>query len=122
MYFWDMSQDAWMHKPNDVGVGVSITFSKSATAYQNGPSAVNIAGYDGTYQELPIGPDGIRTQVWIVDMGGTRVTITLEAQPSTTAAELAEAQAIIESIHREPAPTGGSWRLTFALPAGWDSG
>ena len=37
-----------------------------------------------------------------MDIDGTSVTFTVEAQPRTTAAELAEAHAILESIHSKP--------------------
>ena len=53
-------------------------------------------------QELPKGTDGVRTEIWLVDIDSTRVTFTVEAQPGTTAAELAEAHAILESIRSEP--------------------
>jgi len=121
-YSWDTLGDRWMHNPHGESVGVSIAFSASANAYESGPTAVTVAGYGGTYQELPISADGIRTQLWIVDIEDTRVTITVEAQPSTTAAQLAEAHAIIESIRNEPREIGARFRLTFTLPDGWDSG
>jgi hypothetical protein len=122
LYSWDVRHDSWMHNPNDASIGVSITFSASANDYESGPTAAVVAGYDGTYQELPISADGIRTELWIVDIEGTRVTITVEAQPSTTAAELAEAHAIIGSIRSEPTEGGAGFRLIFMSPGGWDSG
>ena len=122
-YSWEVRRDSWMHNPTDNGLGVSITFSASANAYESGPTTVTIAGRAGTYQELPVGANGKRTELWIVDIKDTKVTITVEARPGTTAAELAEANAIIESIHSEA--TGDRrrpFRLTFTLPNGWDSG
>ncbi len=99
---------------------IKITFAYSGDADEDGPTAVTIGGYPGTYQEL-IGPDGARTRRWIVEIEGTRVTITMTAEPNATAAQLAEVDAIIESIRYEPTETDG-FRLTFTLPAHWDSG
>jgi len=106
---------------DDHAGSVIIVFSASANAYESGPTAVTVAGYNGTYQELPISADGVRTQLWIVDIEDTRVTITVEAQPDATAAQLAEAHAIIESIRREP--MGAGFGLSFTLSSDdWDSG
>jgi hypothetical protein len=111
-----------MHNPTDTGLGVSITFSVSAGARESLPTAVTVAGHDGTYQELPTSANGKRTELWIVDVKHTRIMITVEARPGTTAAELAEADAIIGSIRSEPWKNGAGFRLTFRLPDGWDSG
>ena len=119
-YSWD-GRKSWMHNPHDHDIGVSIIFSALANHYESGPNAITVAGYDGTYQELPTGRDGVRTEIWLVDIDGTRVTFTVEAQPGTTAAELAEAHAILGSIRSEPTD-GARIRLTFTLPKGWDSG
>jgi hypothetical protein len=106
----------------DANRGVSITFAASTHAYESSPTAVTVAGHDAIYQELPVSANGTRTELWIVDIKDTRVTITLEARPGTTAAELAEAHAIIDSIHSERRKTRAGFRLTFTLPDGWDSG
>jgi hypothetical protein len=103
-----------------VGTTVTVTFAYSGDADEDGPTAVTIAGYAGTYQEL-ISEDGARTRRWILEIEGTRVTITMTAEPNTTAAQLAEVDAIIESIRYDPTETGG-FRLIFTLPAHWDSG
>jgi hypothetical protein len=121
-YSWQQGDRGWMHKIAGNSVGVIITFSPSANAYESGPTAVTVAGYDATYQELPVGADGVRKQVWIVDIDETRFTITIESPPSTSAANLAEAEAIVDSIRHEPTETGARFMLTFTLPAGWDSG
>jgi hypothetical protein len=60
--------------------------------------------------------------LWMVDIEDTRVTFTVEAQPGTTGAELAEAHAVIGSIRSEPWESAAGFRLTFTLPDGWDSG
>ncbi len=121
-YSWNVRGSSWMHNPKDESLGVSVTFSALASAYESGPTAVTVAGYDGTYQELPTSTDGIRTELWIVHIEEVRVTFTVEAQPGTTEAELAEARAIIGSIRSEPTENGAGFRLTFTLPKGWDSG
>lgn len=123
-YSWNMQVKSWMHNPSDNNIGVSITFSALSNTYENGPTVVTVGGYDGTYQELPMSADGVRTELWIVDIEDTRVTFTVEAQPGTTEAELAEAHEIIGSIRSEPRrkKNGGGFRLTFTLPGGWDSG
>ncbi len=41
--------------------------------------------------------------------------------PSTTDAELAAAEAILDTIRAEQTP-GGSIRITFTLDEGWDIG
>jgi hypothetical protein len=121
LYSWDMGGDAWMHHATDSSVGVSITFSTSANAYESGPTRVTVAGCSGTYQKLSLGSDGT-TEVWIVEMGSKRVTILVQAPRTATPAQLAEAYAIIQSIRYEPAPFGVGLALIFSLPDGWDSG
>jgi hypothetical protein len=121
LYSWDMGADVWMHHATDNSVGVSITFSKSANAYKSGPTPIRVAGCEGTYQKLLLGSDGM-TEVWIVEMGGKRVTILVQSPRTATPAQLAEAYAIIESIRYEPAAFGVGYALIFSLPDGWDSG
>jgi hypothetical protein len=101
------------------GQGVAMVFGSSSDL-DSDATAVIVAGYPGTYREL-IGTDGSRTERWEMEIEGRTLTITLEAEPNTTAAQLAEAHAIIESIRYEPTETG-SFRVTFTLPFGWDSG
>jgi hypothetical protein len=106
-----------MHNPDAESIGVSITFQSSA-ARGSGPTAVTVDGYEGTYEQLPV-VDGIRTELWKVDIEDSRVVITVQAQPSSTEAELAEAHAIIESIRIERSETPAGFRLIFTLPDGW---
>jgi hypothetical protein len=96
--------------------GVSLTFSAVAIA-----AGSENRDDDWTYEALPIGADGVRTERWNADFERRRVTITVEAQPDTTAEQLADAHLIIKSIRSEPTETG-AFRLTFTLPGGWDSG
>jgi hypothetical protein len=83
----------WMHKPDAEGFGVSISFIVAGTSgpHKNGPTAVTVAGYEGTYEQLPVSGDGVRTEIWRVDIEDTRVVISVQAQPSSTEADLAEA-------------------------------
>jgi hypothetical protein len=81
--------------------------------------AVTLAGHDAIYTRIDA-----RTEEWIVDIEGTTVAIRLTTRPGTSDADLAEAQAIIDSMYTEPtesAPYG--WRLFFRLATDdWDSG
>lgn len=120
-YSWMPGDIRWMHNPDGESIGVSITFQSSG-ARESGPTPVTVARYEGTYEQRPLRGDGIRTELWRVDFEDTTVVITVEAQPSTTASELAEAHAIIESIRSEPTETPAGFRLIFTLPDGWDSG
>jgi hypothetical protein len=127
-YSWGLGSNTgsgaygWMHngyQTLDEGQGVAISFGSSSDADPDA-AAVIIAGYPGTYQER-ISTEASRTELWTIDIEGWTFTITLEAEWNTTAAQLAEAHAIIESIRYEPTETGGL-RVTFTLPFGWDSG
>jgi hypothetical protein len=103
----------------DEGQGVEISLGFSSAPNPDG-AAVTVAGYPGTYEEV-IDTDGSRSESWYAEIGGRTLFITMQAEPNTTAAQLAEAHAIIESIRYEPTETG-AFRLTFTLPFGWDSG
>ncbi len=87
-YSWNMLNASWMHNPSDDNIGVSIIFSALSNAYEDGPTVVTVAGYDGTYQELPMSADGVRTELWIVDIGGHESHLHRQAQPGTAEAEL----------------------------------
>ena len=129
LYSWGTSPDAdpgsrdgWMHngyQDNREGQGVEITFADARFLnFDDGPTAVTIAGREGTYQERVVG--GYLTHLWIVDIDGRRMTFAVDAEPNTTPAQLVEAHAVIESIRYQQAGTG--FRLVFWLPYGWDSG
>ena len=62
----------------------------------------------------------VSTELWLLDIDGTRVAIQLDSFPDTDPALLAEARAVIESIVVEPTESGH--RLVFRLLEGWDSG
>lgn len=121
-YWWHMRSALGMHNPTSVSEGATITISTSA-ASEGGPgaTAIAVAGHDGTYRLEPTDADGVRTEVWTADIEGTHVVITLFAEPDVTEAELAEAHAIVDSIHAERWDNPVGFRLIFTLPAGWDS-
>lgn len=113
---------SWMHngyQSLDEGQSVEMTFGFTSAADPDA-TAVSVAGYQGTYEEL-IHQGGSRTEYWTMEIGGRTLLITIRAEPNTTAAQLEEVHAIIESIRYEPTETGG-FRVTFTLPFGWDSG
>jgi Tol biopolymer transport system component len=90
----------------------------------DGATAVSIAGHDGTYRRI-----GPRMEWWIVEIEGSTILISLEAQPGTSQAALAEAHAIIRSIRVDPQddalrPNNHlGFRLLFTLTTDdWDSG
>lgn len=120
-YSWSGANGSWMHNPTDESIGVSMTFSAVAIDEASEPTSGPEIRYDWTYQALPISADGVRTELWNADFDRRRVTITVEAQPDTTAEQLVDAKIIIKSIRSEPTDTG-AFRLTFILPDGWDSG
>jgi len=121
-YWWHMRSSLWMHNPTSDSGGVGLTISTSATSEREpGATATAVAGHDGTYRLGPTDADGVRTEVWTADIEGTQVVITLVAERVVTEAELAEAHAIVDSIHAEPWDNRVGFRLIFTLPAGWDS-
>ena len=123
LYSWMPGVRGWIHNPDAESIGVSITFAPAGAAggYKSG-TPLTVAGHEGTYEQLPVRTDGVRIEVWRVDIEDTRVVIGVQAQPSSTEEELAEAHAIIESIRSELIDTPAGFRLIFTLPAGWDSG
>jgi hypothetical protein len=60
------------------------------------------------------------TEMWLLDVEGTRVAIVLDSYDDTDPALVEEARAVIESIVVEPMDEGH--RLVFRLLEGWDSG
>ncbi len=76
----------------------------------------------GRTRSTPCAWPKLLTQVWILDVDDTKVLIVVKSNPNTPAADLAAAQAIVDSIRIERPPTGADRLLTFTLPARWDSG
>ena len=110
----------WMH---NISSHLEVTFGMSDDTYGPGPIAVTVGGYDATYQEVPVNSEGVlKHHVWIVDIDGTPVTITVTSISGASVADLAEGNAIVDSIRVERTSTRSGFRLTFALQTGWDSG
>ena len=84
-------------------------------------------GIDGPYSDVPTmvsdeqGPEW-RGQLWYVDGGEMRLFVRLQSYPDIGPADLAEAEAVVESIRPEPLGTGDGYRFVFELPDGWGSG
>ena len=82
-----------------------------------GATAVTVAGHEGTYRRI----DG--REQWTVVIEGKTIAIVLEARPGTSAADLADAHAIIDSMRTEPQDNYLGFRLVFTLGTNdWDSG
>lgn len=78
---------------------------------------------------VAVGQDGIyrrtdaRREEWRVDAGGTTIVVELKAKPGTSRADLAEAHAVVESMHTEPDTNYLGYKLVFMLTSNdWDSG
>jgi hypothetical protein len=126
---------AWMHNVSVEGSGpVEITFrsahledDENGTPTYRFPEARDADGdvaWGGPYPEVPERVRDEHIQTWIMDVDGTRVVVTITSHPDTSAALLAEGEAIVRSIYVEPEPrgTGVGRRVVFTLPSGWDSG
>jgi len=120
---------AWMHNVN-VGEGwdpVEITFQSARLAdneygkptYYLPVEFRNEVAWDGPYSQVPQRVGDERVQVWVMDVAGTRVVVTIKSYPNTPAELVAEAERIVGSIYVEP---GLGRRVVFTLPDGWDSG
>jgi hypothetical protein len=126
VYSWDGGRCAgtycvvgFMHNgygSGDVEILFNVLAAKPTTDERT--TSVTIAGHDGTYRRL----DALREE-WIVDIEGTLVSISLNAEPDASQADLAEAHAIIDSIRTEPSDNERGFRLVFTLSTNdWDSG
>lgn len=80
--------------------------------------AITVAGHEGIYRR-----SGAGREVWIVDIEGTTIAISLTARIGTSEADLAEAHAIIDSMRAEAHDNDLGFRLIFTLTTDdWDSG
>jgi hypothetical protein len=108
----------WMH--NGYGSG-NLEFRIRAAPGLESPddgTSVTVAGHDAIHRQI-----GSRNEVWIVDIDGARITISLETQVGTSEADLAEAHGIIDSMYTEERDGGPGFRLVFTLTTDdWDSG
>jgi hypothetical protein len=84
------------------------------------PLAVSLAGHDAIYQRIAPTEAGGSLDLWIIDLGDTKVRINLEAPQSAGTNELEKAYEIIASVQMPPRPDDRV-SLTFWLPVGWDS-
>jgi hypothetical protein len=87
-----------------------------------GTIAVNVAGHEGIYRRIDA-RQGDEQEEWVVDIDGTTISILLTAARRTSASDLAEAHAIIDSFRVEPQDNDLGFRLVFTLTSNdWDSG
>ena len=128
LYSWPVRPGTrtWMHN-----LGTSISDSVELMFYAadraDGPGSLVSPTVSRSWLQIgdpsyehPARVLDVHTEVWLLDVNGTRVTILLDSFPDTDPALLAEAQAVIESIVVEPTESG--YRLVFRLLRGWDSG
>jgi hypothetical protein len=114
--------------PSDIQVGPTVNDLAIALGAQKAytsskPTDVTLGGYSGKQMNLPLpsdvascdkgefipwagsiyaqGPDN-RWQLWILDVDGDRLIIAATSFPATPAADLAEQQAIVDSIQLKP--------------------
>ena len=123
---------SWMHRLpktslTDALDSVELTFYAAEAADLPVTTASNVLGRslwdDGPFKGHPARVLDVQSQVWLLDIDGTRVAILLDSFPDTDPNLVAEAEAVIESIVVEPAGDGGPPRLVFRLlEYGWDSG
>ncbi len=100
----------------DVEIRVSVVPRRPAS--DDGATTVVVAGHDARYREVIAG-----VEEWIVEVDGTTLDIQLMAKPRTSASDMADAHAIIESMRTEPSDNIHGFRLIFTLATSdWDSG
>lgn len=127
LYAWTEGQEwSWMHKGSDQpGGSVEI----SMTALPEGDSDLGLydisnpyVADERAYAETPERISDVRMQLWVTDLDGTTVGVVIKSYPDTPADLVAEAEAIVRSMHPEPIPGTAGRRVVFTLPDGWDSG
>lgn len=128
VYWWRPVSTYWMHNPTSDASGVddSVGVELILTAFETdvpepGGLAALVAGYAGTYRAPIRGDVGTRTEVWIVQIRGIWITVTLREDPAATNAEVAEGRRIVQSLRMEPWSEAPGWRLFLTLPDGWDN-
>lgn len=120
LYSWDAQSLGRMQSRSGDGLGVAITFFLGESP-PGGWDAVVVDGSAGVYRVIGSDTNGVSRESWAVDLEGTTVYLVVESPPGTTAAELAEAHAIIGSIRIEPQDRAPGFGLVFTLPEGWYS-
>jgi hypothetical protein len=99
-------------------VEIRINTFADAPGTRVGATPVTVAGRNGWYRRLDSG-----TEEWFVDFDGHFVLISLDARSDASAADLAEAQAIVESLRTGPRDASHPLRIDFTLTSDdWDSG
>jgi len=126
LYSWDgppygdsYHLEGFMHNGYGSGdVEIRIDIGSADLTFDNGSTAVTIAGHDAIYRRTVGG-----RETWIVPIDGTTIVIELRAKPGTSPADLADAHAIIGSMRTEPQDNHLGFRLVFTLTTNdWDSG
>lgn len=126
LYSWDGSSCAsqycnvgFMHNgygSGDVEIRISVVPRRPGS--DDGATTVVVAGHDARYREVIAG-----VEEWIVEVDGTTLDIQLMANPRTSASDMADAHAIIETMRTEPSDNIHGFRLIFTLATSdWDSG
>ena len=133
-YWFHPETGVGFHNPTDESSGVHLGISMSPPAGTGCPVSIDfrcfelaeletvptvVAGHEGIYFQSII--NGVRTEVWEIEVEGTKMTIFLSAEPDVTEAELAEGHSIVDSIRTEPWENEAGFRIIFTIPAGWDS-
>jgi hypothetical protein len=125
LYSWLPGGRSWMHRVGDGSGPVEITISElDEEAYAIPVDDITALGRDleGPFGVRPERVADVRFQSWIMDALGTNVVVVVKSYADTTGEVLAEAQAVVESIHVEPRDSSAGYRLVFELEYGWDSG
>jgi hypothetical protein len=90
----------WIHNAN---AGIELTFGVVDRFSATAGIPVTVAGRDATYRDIAPATDGVRRQVWILEIDGTRAVITIASAAGASAPAIAEAEAIVASVRVEPA-------------------
>ncbi len=131
LYSWTLRSPGrvWMHKvpegwtstaPNSVELTFHAKEAADGPGMMESSLAMRAWWAEGRFDEHPARVLDVHTEVWLLDVDGTRVAILLDSFPDTDPALVAEARAVIDSIVVEPTESG--YRLVFRLLEGWDSG
>ena len=84
-------------------------------------AGVSIEPYEPTFQFSSFGSTTSTTRAYALDVGDTTLCVLLTWHPTTTEAELASAEATVQSLRAEPYGEGGV-RIVFDLFDKWDTG
>lgn len=126
VYSWDGStcSSHWcvigfMHNGYGSGdVSIHVDDVPGGFVPDDGAMAITVAGHHGTYRRVDA-----RVEEWLVVIDGTTIAIRLDARPGAAPSDLADARAIIASMHTEPRDGDLGFRIVFTIPTDdWDSG